>query len=313
MTTRRRKNVGASVRARLLARSRETGEDFQFLLWRYAAERFLFRLGRSSFRRRFVLKGAMLFALWTESFHRSTQDIDFAARGSFEAADIVPALQHVCRIVVNDGVAFGADQMTTSPIRGATDTGGIRIRFPATVDGARVTVQVDVGFGDSIQPPPADAEYPPLLDTATSRVLAYPKEAVVSEKFRATIEHGEQTSRYKDFFDLYFMAQRFHFEGARLVQALAATFEGCPASTRIPISLTPGFYGDTARGVRWRAYLTKRARLHAPLNFEVVGEMVRFFLTPPWQALSRGERFATTWPPGGPWQPEASKRLGDEA
>ncbi len=74
MTTRPLKNVGASVRARLLARSRETGEDFQFLLWRYAVERFLFRLGRSPHRLRFVLKGAMLFALWNESFHRQTQE-----------------------------------------------------------------------------------------------------------------------------------------------------------------------------------------------------------------------------------------------
>ena len=311
MTTPPLKNVGASVRARLLARSRETGEDFQFLLWRYAVERFLFRLSRSPYRRRFVLKGAMLFALWNESFHRPTRDIDFAAYGSSETDDIVPALQHVCRIAVDDGVVFDADDMTTIPIRGATEKGGIRIRFPATVDRARVTVQVDVGFGDSIQPPPADAEFPPLLDTATSRVLAYPKEAVVSEKFRATIAHGELTSRYKDFFDLYLMAQRFHFEGVPLVQALGAAFRGRPMSTDdIPLPLTTGFYTDAARGERWRTYLTKRGRLRAPQDFGAVGELIRLFLTPPWRALSRGLRFEAAWPPGGPWQPETRVRSG---
>ena len=313
MTRRPLKNVGASVRARLLARSRETGEDFQFLLWRYTVERFLFRLDRSPYRRRFVLKGAMLFALWNESFHRQTQDIDFAAYGSSETDDVVPALQHVCRIAVDDGVAFDVDHMTTAPIRGATDKGGIRVRFRATVDRARVTVQVDVGFGDAIQPPPADAQFPPLLDTATSRVLAYPKEAVVSEKFRATIEHGEQTSRYKDFFDLYLMARRFPFDGARLMQALAATFDGRPAPTDdIPLSLTTGFYTDTTRGERWRTYLAKRGRLRAPLDFGTVGELVKLFLTPPWRALSHGDRFATAWPPGGPWQPATQERSGDD-
>ena len=313
MTRRPLKNVGASVRARLLARSRETGEDFQFLLWRYTVERFLFRLDRSPYRHRFVLKGAMLFALWNESFHRQTQDIDFAAYGSSETDDVVPALQHVCRIAVDDGVTFDVDHMTTAPIRGATDKGGIRIRFRATVDRARVTVQVDVGFGDSIQPPPADAQFPPLLDTATSRVLAYPKEAVVSEKFRATIEHGEQTSRYKDFFDLYLMARRFPFDGARLMQALAATFDGRPAPTDdIPLSLTTRFYSDTTRSERWRTYLAKRGRLRAPLDFGTVGELVTLFLTPPWRALSRGDRFATAWPPGGPWRPETQTRSGDE-
>ena len=225
MTKRRLKNVGASVRARLLVRSRETGEDFQTLLWRYAVERFLFRLGQSPYRGSFVLKGAMLFVLWDEPFHRPTQGIDLAAQGTAGPDDVVPALQHVCRIAAADGVVFGADQMSVTQIRGATDEGGIRIRFPATVDVARVTVQVDVGFGDSIQPPPADAEFPPLLGTATSRVLAYP-----SEKLSAAVAHGEHTSRYKDFFDLYFMARRFRFEGVRLIQAFAATFDGrrCP-------------------------------------------------------------------------------------
>ena len=313
MTKRPLKNVGASVRARLLARSRETGEDFQSLLWRYAVERFIFRLGRSPYRRRFVLKGAMLFVVWNEPFHRPTQDIDFAAPGTAGPDDIVPALQHVCRIAAADGVVFGADHMTVSRIRGATDEGGIRIRFPATVDVARVTVQVDVGFGDSIQPPPADAEFPPLLDTVASRVLAYPKEAVVSEKLCAAIAHGKQTSRYKDFFDLYFMARRFHFEGVRLVQAFAATFEGRPSPTEdIPLPLTTGFYTDTARGERWRAYLTKRGRLRAPTDFATVGELIKLFLTPPWRALSSEDPFAAAWLPGGPWQPGVQPRSGGD-
>ena len=313
MTKRRLKNVGASVRARLLARSRETGEDFQTLLWRYAVERFLFRLGRSPYRSSFVLKGAMLFVLWDEPFHRPTQDIDFAAQGTAGPDDIVPALQHVCRVAAADGVVFGADHMTVSRIRGATEDGGIRIRFPATVDVARVIVQVDVGFGDSIQPPPADAEFPPLLGNATSRVLAYPKEVVVSEKLSAAIAHGEQTSRYKDFFDLYFMARRFRFEGVRLMQALAATFEGRRSPTEdIPLPLTTAFYTETARGERWRAYLTKRGRLRAPTDFTTVGELVQLFLTPPWRALSSGDPFAAEWLPGGPWQPGGPPRSIDD-
>ena len=302
MTTRPLKNVGASVRARLLARSRESGDDFQFLLWRYAVERLLFRLSRSPYRRRFILKGAMLFAVWGHSFHRQTQDIDFAACDSSDTDDVVTALQHVCRIAVDDGVVLDADHVTTSHIRGATDKGGIRIRIPATVDRARVTMQVDVGFGDAIQPPPADADFPSLLDTAIPQVLAYPKEAVVAEKFHATIAHGERTSRYKDFFDLYEMAQRFHFDGARLVQALAATFPGRPTPTDdTPLSLTTGFYGNTTRGQRWRTFLTKRARLGGPADFGAVGALVQLFLTPPWHALARNHRFAAAWHPGGPW------------
>ena len=153
------------------------------------------------------------------------------------------------------------------------------------------------------QPPPADAEFPPLLGNATSRVLAYPKEVVVSEKLSAAIAHGEQTSRYKDFFDLYFMARRFRFEGVRLIQAFAATFDGRRSPTEdIPLPLTTAFYTETARGERWRAYLTKRGRLRAPTDFTTVGELVQRFLTPPWRAVSSGDPFAAEWLPGGPWQ-----------
>ena len=314
MTTRPLKNVGASVRDRLLARSRETGEDFQFLLWRYVLERFLFRLSHSPYHGRFVLKGAMLFALWNESFQRQTQDIDFAAYGNSENDDFVTALQQVCRTGVDDdGVVFHADQISSSTIRGTTDKGGTRYRFPATVGGARITVQVDIGVGDSIQPPPADAEFPTLLDTAKCRVRAYPKEAVVSEKFHATVTHGEQTSRYKDFFDLYELARRFRFDGVRVVQALVATFESRSSPTdEVPLSLTSGFYTDTARGDRWRAYLIKRGCLPAPMDFGAVGELVTLFLSPPWCALSRGDRFVAAWPAGGPWRSGMKARTGGE-
>ena len=102
-------------------------------------------------------------------------------------------------------------------------------------------------------------------------------------------------------------------DGVLLVQALAATFEGRPASTGdIPHALTAGFYADITRGERWRSYLTKRGCLSAPTDFGVVGELVTVFLTPPWRALSRRDRFEAAWPPGGPWQPEARERSGGD-
>ena len=152
-----------------------------------------------------------------------------------------------------------------------------------------------------------------LLDAAKCRVCAYPMEAVVSEKFHATVAHGEQTSRYKDFFDLYELARRFRFDGARIVQALVATFEGrsTPAN-EVPLSLTSGFYTDATRGDRWRAYLTKRGRLPAPTDFGAVGELIMLFLAPPWRALSRGDGFVAAWPAGGPWRSGIQARTGWE-
>ena len=309
------KNVAASVRDRLLARSRGTGEAFQFLLWRYVVERFLFRLSHSPYRDHFVLKGAMLFALWNESFHRQTQDIDFATYGNLETDDFLTALQEVCRADVHDdGAVFHADQIRSSTIRGTTEQGGSRFRFPATVGRARIIVQVDIGVGDSIQPPPVDAELRTLLDGAACRVRAYPQEAVVSEKFHASVELGERTSRYKDFFDLYELARGFRFDGVRLVQAIVTTFENRRSPTdKDPLSLTSGFYTDPVRGDRWRAFLAKRGHLPAPMDFGAVGELIILFLASPWRALSRGGRFDSTWPAGGPWRPGIQVRMGSEA
>ncbi len=95
-------NVVASVRDRLLNRRGQTGEDFQFLLQRYAAERLLYRLGQSAHRDRFVLKGAMLFALWGGSVYRPTRDLDFTGYGNSDAEDVVATFKDVCAVAVPD-------------------------------------------------------------------------------------------------------------------------------------------------------------------------------------------------------------------
>ena len=110
MTRRPLRNVSASVRTRLLNRSREKDEDFQFLLQRYAAERFLHRLGESEHRSRLVLKGAMLLALWGESTYRPTRDLDFTGHGDSRQGSVRRAIRAICSVpVVDDGIVFDAE------------------------------------------------------------------------------------------------------------------------------------------------------------------------------------------------------------
>jgi hypothetical protein len=75
-------NSPASIRARLLNVSKQSGEDFQAILTRYAIERFLYRLGASEQRESFILKGAMLFVAWQGNLHRPTKDLDLLGFGS---------------------------------------------------------------------------------------------------------------------------------------------------------------------------------------------------------------------------------------
>ena len=182
MTKRPLTNVAASVRDRLLRRSRESGEDFQFLLQRYATERFLYCLGESAHRNEFVLKGAMLFALWGGSVYRPTRDLDFTGYGSREAAAVIAAFRSVCAAgAPDDGIVFHPDTLTAEPIRDDTEYQGLRVRLRATLGNARIEMQVDIGFGNAIEPPANDVLYPTLLDAPAPNIRAYPREAVIAD------------------------------------------------------------------------------------------------------------------------------------
>ena len=305
MTRRPLRNVGASVRARLRQRSRETKEDFQFLLKRYAAERFLFRLGESLHRERYVLKGATLLALWSEAIYRPTRDLDFTGYGSPLPGDVRSVIRDICTVpVVDDGVAFIGETIRIEPIRHQDAYDSLRARFQATLDGARIPMQIDIGFGNAIEPPPTDEHYPVLLDAPRPQVRVYPREAVVAEKLHAMVVLGARNSRYKDFYDLHALVQHFDFDGERLARAVGATFErrGLPITPGAPIALTPRFYADAGRAEEWAGYRNRNALPGAPSEFGIVGDRLRAFFGELWTVMARGAEFAGTWPAGGPWR-----------
>jgi hypothetical protein len=293
------------VRDRLLRRSRDTGEDFQFLLHRYAAERFLHRLGESAHRNHYVLKGAMLFPLWGGSIYRGTRGLDFTGYGSSMASDVLAIMQEVCTVpVAEDGLVFDPGTLTAEPIRDDAEYNGLRMRLQAMLGVARISMQIDIGFGNAIEPPATEADYPTLLDTPVPRIRAYPREAVVAEKLHATVVLGERNSRYKDFYDLYVLARNFQFGGTRLALAIAATFERrrTPIGTALPAAFTPRFYIDNSRANQWRAYVTRNAIPGASTDWTAIGELLQEFLEPPWRAIAEARAFTETWPPAGPWK-----------
>ena len=298
------RNVGASVRARLLRRSRETGEDFQFLLQRYAAERFLHRLGESPHRERYVLKGAMLLALWGGAFYRPTRDLDFTGYGSSRADDVRSAIRDICAIPVpDDGIAFDGGEISIDPIREHGEYDSLRARFDVRLAGARIRMQIDIGFGNAIEPPPVDTDYSVLLDAPRPRIRVYPPEAVVAEKLHAMVTLGERNSRYKDFYDVYALSQHLSFDGECLTRAVNATFErrGTAISRTLPVALTPRFYADADRAERWRNYVNRNHLPGAALDFGAVGERLISFLGERWIAMARRSVFTRSWPKGGPW------------
>ncbi|MDQ3031756.1 MAG: nucleotidyl transferase AbiEii/AbiGii toxin family protein [Myxococcota bacterium] len=295
-------NVAASVRARLLARSKLRREDFQLVLTRYAGERFLYRLSRSEHAARFVLKGATLFTLWRGNPHRATRDLDLLGFGPPAPEAVRAALVDVLELDVEaDGLVFDLGSLVVRPIREDQDYGGVRGTFVARLEAARIRMQVDVGFGDAITPRAELTELPTMLDLPAPRLRVYPRETVVAEKVEAMCQLGLANSRMKDFYDLAVLSRTFDFDGGILARALRATFanRGTPLPDAPPIALTPEFYGDLAKQTQWRAFV-RRANAEDIGDLTTVLVQVRQFIMPVLSAAASGTA-PSRWTASGSW------------
>lgn len=295
-----------SIRQRIRNTLRERGEDMQFGLQRYAIERFLYRLGASYQRHRFVLKGASLFALWGGSIYRPTRDLDFTGFGVTNEREVLKAIREVCRHPGSPSeLIFDSEVLASESIRDGSEYRGCRIRFEARLGASRIPMQIDIGFANAIQPPPRDAQYPTLLNDPPPQILTYPREAVVAEKLHAMVVLGEVNSRLKDFYDLHALAHLFQFSGESLAGAIEATFKRRRTTIEptLPVALSRRFFADEPRAVQWQAYLRRNALPGAPSSFVLVGETISAFLGPVWLALAGEHRpIDGKWQPGGPWK-----------
>jgi hypothetical protein len=156
-------NIAASIRQRLHNYSKAQNDDFQLVLTRYALQRLIYRLTLSSHEDRFVLKGAMQFALWTDDKYRATRDLDLMGFGDSEIAPMEKVFQEICAILSpEDGIDFLSDTVKGEPIREGEEYQGIRITLMAKIDQTRIPIQVDIGFGDAITPSAEKLSYPNL-------------------------------------------------------------------------------------------------------------------------------------------------------
>ena len=303
-------NVGASIRQRLLTLAREQNEDFGLVLTRYAIERLLYRLSRSPHADDFILKGAQLFTLWTETPHRTTRDLDLLCQGSPALTRLETVFRDLCQqqVDASDGLAFRADSVRAETIREAAAYDGVRVLVEYELSGARDRLQIDVGFGDVVVPAPEMVAIPALLDLPAPQMMAYPMEAVVAEKYEAMVSLGMANSRMKDFYDVWILNQRFSFDGERLCQAISATFSRrkTPLPSDVPAALSSDFSADRDKQIQWRAFV-RRSRLPAGVELSDVIVALREFLMPPTAAIIAGEPFLMVWSPAAKWEPRPDR------
>jgi len=251
------KNIGASVRARLLNLSKVNGQSFDLALTRFALERLLFRLSQSRYADRFVLKGAMLLMSWFKDPHRGTRDLDLLGFGDPSPDAMLATFREILVQDAGDGMVFDADALRVDRIREELEYGGLRLRTTASISGARINLTIDIGFGDALEPGAELIDYPVMLDLPAPRLRAYARETVIAEKFQAMVALGRANSRMKDFYDIWILSRSFPFDNDRLPRAIAATFarRGTAIPTELPDALSTTFAADEQKQRQWRIFV----------------------------------------------------------
>ena len=302
MNKRPLKNVSASVHRRLLNIAKNTARPFDEVLQYFAMERFLYRLSRSPHIDSFVLKGALLFRVWDVPDSRATRDIDFLAYLDNSPESLAAIVRDICAInESDDGLSFDPKSVRAQRIKEDADYEGVRIRFRARLGNARISMQMDVGFGDLVHPGAVQASYPALLDLPAPSLRMYPPETVIAEKAQAMVYLGSLNSRMKDFYDIWRMSQQFSFNGDALCEAIKRTFDNRKTDIMELDDLVAELLDNEKLDRQWTAFLRKSA-LTGPDTFPQVLTPISDFLSPVFSSINSGKALDQQWTAPGPWR-----------
>jgi hypothetical protein len=280
------KNIGKSIKTRLLNLAKEEKQDYMKVLVRYLHERLLFRISASPYKSHFLLKGSsLLFAL--DGFKaRPTIDIDLLGeRISNDRDSLKEVFQKVCSVECeDDGVRFDAGSLELEPIAIEKKYPGTCVKVVAHLDTIVQQVSVDIGFGDVVTPYPVSLDYPLLLpDVPAVEIYAYSLETLIAEKFHTMVDRDESNSRMKDFFDVYQLFTYHVIDKALLEEAIVSTFKNRNTSYKDNLALfTNTFAQDDTRNAWWKAFL-KKIRWKEYIDFSDVMNCIKENLQEYWK------------------------------
>ncbi len=296
-------NIAASVHQRLLNIARASNRPFGELLQYYAIERFMYRLSSTTFEKRFILKGALMFPIWLGPATRPTKDIDLLGTIENSIDSISNAMKAACRqAVVADGMAFDEHSIAAERITEQADYEGVRVHVQGILGNARVHLQIDVGFGDVVFPAPVVISYPTILDFPSPTLKGYTRESVIAEKFEAMVKLGDINSRMKDFYDIWYLSRWFAFDGPILSSALQHTFTKRGTEMTVTPGVLESSFASKHKAIQWNAFMRKTQLKDAPVEFSELHQALKGFLEPVYRALVKEEPFMEHWEYPGPWK-----------
>ena len=295
--------LAESIQARLLNLARAQHQDFNQILTCYARERFLYRMAKTE--PTLLLKGASLYGLDQGLPARPTKDLDLLQRGPTTVTEAETMVRRVCAVPCpEDGVVFDPASVRGEPIRKDRDpaTAGVRLRLTGYLGPkVRLPVQIDLGFGRAVIPPPRLADYPNLLPgLPQAKLLAYHWETAIAEKLESIVKHDAVNTRVKDFFDIWHQATHAPFSYQALRAAVLATFEECqqPLPEVLPYGLTDDFANDPRTLAAWAGWSWRLQAAGAPERLAEAMPLIREFTGP----VILGQLLPTArWDPARGW------------
>ena len=288
-------DIAASVLARLKNKAAESGRSYQLCLQLFCQEEFLRRLEKSKYAENLVLKGGLFIYSLTDFDSRITVDVDFLLRKIPNTPEqLKTVLEEIIAIPTgNDFITFEIKDVV--PIAVAKKYAGVGASVVARIKNTKTPFSIDFGVGDVIVPKQEKGKIPTQLsDFDAPTVNTYSLETTISEKIDAILSLMEFSSRMKDYYDIYYLANKFDFDGATLTEALKKTFENRGHSFTVEqFDQVMGFADDAAMQKKWKAFVRKIDTKTD--DYSTVLKTIKAFLTKPFAAAVGGKDFSEKW------------------
>lgn len=286
----------ASVKDRLKKQAIEEKKTMQEKLVTYGLERTIYRLSISKYAERFTLKGGIfLYALFDREYARATTDIDLLAQHiPNDAEKMKIVFMDIFSIECDDALRFDFDTLQVTNITEFKEYHGVNVSIKGYLDRTEVPVSIDIGFGDVIYPERMKMDFPVLLDMDIPEVYVYSIYSVIAEKFEAFVSLGLANGRYKDFYDIYFLADRYNLDGMELKNAIEETFNHRGTTLEDIVAFEDEFTKDTVRQARWDSFIKKKKAL-VKVDFEETMQLLKILLIPIVDAIKKDEEFYNIW------------------
>lgn len=288
-------DIAASVLARLKNKAKKSGRSYQLCLQFFCQEEFLRRLEKPRYAENLVLKGGLFLYSITDFDSRVTVDVDFLLQ---KVPNTPEQLKLILEEIIvtptgNDFIAFEIKDI--APIAIAKKYAGIGASVIARIKNTKTPFSIDFGVGDVIVPKQEKRKIPTQLDGFPApTVNTYSLETTIAEKIDAILSLMEFSSRMKDYYDIYYLANKFDFDGAILKEALNKTFENRGHTfTTEQFEQVIAFDDDEAMQKKWRAF-TRKIDIKTD-DFSTVLQTIKVFLAKPFTAAKSRSDFVMKW------------------